>query len=567
MPVSVKRIAVLASALSLVTACGSDTGATVNRKAPEIIQFFASPTIAEPGQTILVGWDTSNANRVALFERTISEVLLPLYQTEQVMTGNMEYRAHASLDLVLIAYNTNSDHEPVESAVSIDVDIPEGRHIESLYPDPAYVQPGDPATIKFSVKDVGAGWSLTLADLSGTGTALTQTFAAASVLTSGSFTAASCTAASILCIDGHTGYSAELKDETGAVLEYRETSVGVTSIDLPHVIQFEFDDEEIMVGSTTTLRWEVSNADQVEIQPTVGPQYCVDMVCVGAEVLSPTFTQSFVLTAWGPGGAIVSTRSISVVSVPTPPTVDSFTAAPTGIRPGTLTTLSWTTTLATTVEITAVPADASLPGSFTADGSATVTPTATTTYTITATNIHGNDTDTETVTVTPLAAGDLVITEIMVQPTTDPGGEWFEIHNPGTMQANLNGLVIDSGSGETDTIDSVLLVDAGGYVLLAASSDDATNDHLPTPDFVYSGISFEQTGTDSLSVSRGATVIDDVSWNAASWPIYAGYSMSVSVAPDATTNDVVGSWCAAGNMWTGATSSYGSPLASHDACD
>jgi hypothetical protein len=235
------------------------------------------------------------------------------------------------------------------------------------------------------------------------------------------------------------------------------------------------------------------------------------------------------------------------------------------IRPGDSALLEWDTSLADTVEITAVPADTSLPGTFSLDGSAAVTPTATTVYTITATSTHGTDNDTVTVTVTPLAAGDLVISEIMVDATTDPAGEWFEIYNASSLDTNLNGLTFDSATSETMTVDTDVVVAAGGYALFAASSTPADNDNLPTADFYYAGLSFDTGADDSLSVSDGGTLIDTVVWDA-TWTTATDLSWSLT-SLDATDNDTFANWCAAGNMWTGSTGSAGSPGYAHDACD
>lgn len=567
---TMKRFAALVAMLALLSACGDDdSGPSVNRKAPEIIDFYVSPESADPGADIVLGWETSNANRVAIFERWTEgddQVDLPLYESETVLSGFMQYRTHRTVDLVLMAYNTNSSADPVESSLTVTVAEDAARHIISFYPDPAYVQPGQPAIVKYILEDVGAGWTLEFGDVTNDDAdPITRTFTDGGAFLTGEFTEADCSTDSILCIDGHTGFYAELFDAEGTSVDYKQTSVGRIAVSPPQVVQFVLEPEEITTGSSTTLTWDVRNAETVEILPGVGPQYCVDMVCSGSEVLTPTFTQSYTLTAVGPGGTMVASREITVSATPTPPTVDSFAVAPTEIHPGTSATLSWTTSLADSVDITAVPADAGLPTTFSVDGSVEVSPSETTTYTITATNTHGDDTATATLTVTALAAGDLVISEIMLDAETDPAGEWFELYNPGTMQVNLNGLTLDSGTGESMTVDTDLLLDGGAYALLAASSDTTDNDNLPTPDLVYTGLAFDiGGGGDELSVSDASLVIDAVSWTAA-WTTTTGHSLSL-ITLDATDNDTFGNWCSAGTAWTGATSSYGSPGAAHDTC-
>jgi hypothetical protein len=318
----------------------------------------------------------------------------------------------------------------------------------------------------------------------------------------------------------------------------------------------------------TTVRWVVNEADDVELSGYT-PQYCdAWRVCNGSAEVTPTGTMEYTLTATGPGGIMLDRLTVEVTSTPTAPIVESFTAAPTEIRPGTASTLTWDTTLADSVTIVGAPADSSLPGTFTTDGTADVTPTETTVYTLTATNTVGSTPATATVTVTPLVAGDLVISEIMMNPHTvaDTTGEWFEIYNPGSMTVNLNGLTIGTGSA-TDTIDSDVLVPGSNYALLALSSTPAENDNLPTPDFVYASLAFDETSADTLSVLDGSTPIDAVAWDGSTWTVTEGYSWSLDSATlTATDNDTFGNWCNGTAMWTGASSNYGTPGASNPSC-
>jgi hypothetical protein len=561
-----KKLAALLAAVAITTSCSEDDS-DVNRKAPEILEFYAQPQTAVAGEFVLIGWVTNNADRVSLLERQGEEgdyTYDPLYENEQVLSGFLQYRAQTDVDIVLRAHNTNSSAAPAEEAISVTVEAPAGSHVQAFWPEPAFVKRDEPVTLKYILEDVQAGWSIELERINSDLAALSRTFTEADDFVNGQFEAAECTADEILCIEGHTGYNLRLLDAEGEELEYRETSVGLSSEPLPQVVTFAFDDEQITTGDSTTLRWEVHNADSIEISPGIGTSICNDGVCEGSEVVAPTFTQDFELTAVGSGGTMVAQRTITVLESPTPPTVVSFAASPSEIRPGTAATLSWDTELADSVDITAIPADPSLPVSFSVDGSTDVTPDATTTYTITATNTHGDDTDTATVTVTPLDTGDLVISEIMIDALTDPAGEWFEIHNPGSMPVNLDGLTITSTGGETDTVDADVFIDAGGYVVLAASSDGAENDNLPATDWIYSGLTLDTGSDDSLAISDGATTIDDVTWDA-SWTTDNGHSLSLT-SLDATDNDDVANWCSAGTMWTGATGSYGSPGDPHDTC-
>jgi hypothetical protein len=92
-----------------------------------------------------------------------------------------------------------------------------------------------------------------------------------------------------------------------------------------------------------------------------------------------------------PGGTATSASSFIVGTVTTPPTINSFTAAPSTILAGASSTLSWTVSGASSLSISGI---GTVSGS-----SVNVTPAVTTTYTLTASNSAGNVTANATVTV------------------------------------------------------------------------------------------------------------------------------------------------------------------------
>ena len=98
--------------------------------------------------------------------------------------------------------------------------------------------------------------------------------------------------------------------------------------------------------------------------------------------------------------------------------------------------------------------------------------------------------------VAPLL-GDVVITEIMVNPASvsDTSGEWFEIYFD--KAADLNGLELGKTVGDVDfEVDDATCVEvaAGSYVLFAINGDPLTNGGLPAVDVVYSGITLSNSG-------------------------------------------------------------------------
>ncbi|PKN44324.1 MAG: hypothetical protein CVU63_10735, partial [Deltaproteobacteria bacterium HGW-Deltaproteobacteria-20] len=88
--------------------------------------------------------------------------------------------------------------------------------------------------------------------------------------------------------------------------------------------------------------------------------------------------------------------------------------------------------------------------------------------------------------------GQVILSEIMVDSTTvgEPGGEWFELHNPSTAAFNLEGCVVADNAGSF-TITGALIIPSGGYLALARSAAPGF-----TPDYVYPTISLNNTGGD-----------------------------------------------------------------------
>jgi hypothetical protein len=159
-------------------------------------------------------------------------------------------------------------------------------------------------------------------------------------------------------------------------------------------------------------------------------------------------------------------------------------------------------------------------------------------------------------TVTCVNAGDLIITEIMQNPSavSDSDGEYFEIYNTTSAAINMAGYIIkdENSTTETHTI-SNLTVPANGYVVLGNNADTATNGNVPV-DYEYSGI-FLGNGTDGLIIECTGTVIDQVIWdNGATFPDPNGISMELATdAYDATSNDVGTNWGEATATITGST--------------
>jgi hypothetical protein len=153
----------------------------------------------------------------------------------------------------------------------------------------------------------------------------------------------------------------------------------------------------------------------------------------------------------------------------------------------------------------------------------------------------------------PSRAGDLVITELMIDPKalSDTEGEWFELYNGSGLTLSLEGCRVDdgsSGSSASRTFDANLVMEPFGYATVARSESPGF-----LPDVVLP-VSFTNTA-DSLAIVCDAVVIDRVAYDKSQgFAVQAGKSLALDPSRlDAAGNDVPEAWCAA-------TTSYGVDL-------
>ncbi len=166
-----------------------------------------------------------------------------------------------------------------------------------------------------------------------------------------------------------------------------------------------------------------------------------------------------------------------------------------------------------------------------------------------------------------LGAGDLVITELMPDPTavSDSNGEWFELYNNTADEVNLDGLELTDNGSNSTTLSGEILVAGGSYAVICTNEDSTTNGGVTCdaewPTFTLSN------GDDEVILSYSGTEFDRVEYDDGvtfiATPTGASLSLTDGVL-DATSNDDGASWCEA-------TSSYGdgdlgTPGSGNDAC-
>ena len=238
----------------------------------------------------------------------------------------------------------------------------------------------------------------------------------------------------------------------------------VKEVAAPTIGTFSASPASIIAGTSTTLNWATLGATGVAVTPGT----FASTLASGSVVLSPTATTTYTLTATNTTGTATSTVTVTVTQ-PSLPTISSFTASPTSITLGGISTLNWTTSGATTLNI--APGNLA---STSASGTVNVSPETTTTYVLTATNAAGSVTASAKVTLTA-AGGPLSITT-----TSCPGGTQntayagctiaatggnppysFSVDDSGSYPPLPEGMSLDASSGE---ITSPLIGGQGTYI-------------------------------------------------------------------------------------------------------
>jgi len=166
-----------------------------------------------------------------------------------------------------------------------------------------------------------------------------------------------------------------------------------TSSQAPVISSFDADSSTIAAGESSTLSWSVVGATMVSIDQGIG-----NVALSGRRAVMPSATTVYTLTATNVAGvSTTATAQVIVSGAPSPsvalPVVNSFTASPSSITVGSLATLSWNVSNATSVAI-----DPGV-GTFASSGTTIVSPLATTVYTLMATNAAGSTTEMTQITV------------------------------------------------------------------------------------------------------------------------------------------------------------------------
>ena len=261
-------------------------------------------------------------------------------------------------------------------------------------------------------------------------------------------------------------------------------------VDIASCDAFSAHPTTILLGGSSTLTWETTNAVSVSINNGIGA-----VSADGSTNVSPTVNTTYTLTAIGVGGDDTCVTTVAVTSTPNPPQC-TLEANPTVIVPGGSSTLTWTTENVVSATIDNGVGSIALP-----DDSTSVSPSNTTTYTLTGEGSNGDTVTcdaTITVSTTPLADvsitksvtpdkvlkgglftytlnyknnGNLTAQNVEIDDTPNPTGILTDFAilsgpNHGTCATKLNGIECSLGS---------LPAGASGTITYKATGSEAGN--------------------------------------------------------------------------------------------
>ncbi len=192
-----------------------------------------------------------------------------------------------------------------------------------------------------------------------------------------------------------------------------------------------------------------------------------------------------------------------------------------------------------------------------------------------ASDAGGDDADSGNPTAPKPLQGEVVISEVMYNPSgTETAEEWIEIHNTTASPKLLSGLVLKDGASpvHSHTIRPGLVIAGGAYVVLAASQTGAIAAKVPAAAIVYDYNTASPTAdklvlgnsnSGSIVLLDGTTEIARAKYG----PLGLGNAVNGQSIQLKTLTYAgaaqAASWCKSGNAWA-TDSDQGTPGAASD---
>ena len=210
-----------------------------------------------------------------------------------------------------------------------------------------------------------------------------------------------------------TYYYERFLDETEVLDLYLFGNVSIPPSP-PVIISFTTNNNTIENGSSTTLYWNTTNGDDLDLSGTNVTGYT-------QAIVTPTTNTTYTLTATNNDGTVNDNITIfvyePVVIPPLSVSIDSLTATPTTTVIGGNITIAWNTSNADLVTLNLV--------NVSEDGSVVISPNASITYYLYAENTVSNATGSVIITVTPVIVPNANYTAEDTAPILVDGGVKF----------------------------------------------------------------------------------------------------------------------------------------------
>ena len=243
--------------------------------------FIANPTNITAGQASTLSWKTENATTV-----TVSGVSGNL-----ATTGSASVSPTVTTTYTLTASNPNSS----QSATATVTVMGSTTNVVSCYASPSNIILGESATLFY-----------------------TTTNANSVTVNPGGLTEGA-NGSVVVTPTGSTTYTIMANGPNNATATC-SAAVTVTNGQLPRIIQFSSSPQTITAGQSSTLLWNVENANQVSISPGLG-----NVSLAGTQAVSPAGNTTYILTATNAAGSVTAQATVNVgVGV----SITSFTANP-----------------------------------------------------------------------------------------------------------------------------------------------------------------------------------------------------------------------------------------------
>jgi OmpA family/PKD domain len=233
-------------------------------------------------------------------------------------------------------------------------------------------------------------------------------------------------------------------------------TAGTPASSAPIIVNFTANPTSINAGQSSTLSWQVTNADTVVIT-TLGT-----VALSSSQAVTPATTTTYTLTATHGTQTATANATVTVNSGGGLPVIVSFAPNPATIDFGQSSSLQWVVQNATTVTI-----DNSI-GTVGLTGSHSISPAATTTYTITASNAVGTVTAKTTLTV--ITSVQILSFTATPSSTLSGGTSILVCDTKGAVSVNVNGVVFTTSTA----VESVHVITTTTYNCTATAANGQT---------------------------------------------------------------------------------------------